>query len=106
MSFFFALFRSLSAAAAFSGFGVPGTEIWFGLHLWVDDLHSGPFLGAFTAHFVDGIIQDASRSNRNATARTDETCDAGTQPATTVVASASQTEDVESGKHNPTPNSK
>lgn len=38
-----------------SGFGVPGTEIWFGLHLWVDDLHSGPFLGAFTAHFVDGM---------------------------------------------------
>ena len=55
MSFFFELFRSLSAAAAFSGFGVPGTEIWFGLHLWVDDLHSGPFLGAFTAHFVDGM---------------------------------------------------
>ena len=46
------------------GFGVPGTEIWFGVHLWdwhasFDDAEDAgkaqTFIGAFTAHFVDGM---------------------------------------------------
>lgn len=46
------------------GFGVPGTEIWFGVHIWdwrasFDDAEqvgqAQTFIGAFTAHFVDGM---------------------------------------------------